>query len=147
MPYVGALLRYFVIAVAILGLAWASVTVKIGDKTAAAHVRERGRGWLAELTAEDPPKKPAPKKATKAPSRRAVAKKKAPAKKDSRPVREVPPEELQAEPEAAERVNMLAEAARRADRRIAEKKKPEPTRITADQKKALDALLSNRQSP
>jgi hypothetical protein len=42
---------------------------------------------------------------------------------------------------------MLAEAARRADRRIAEKNKPEPTRITADQKKALDALLSNRQSP
>lgn len=148
MPYVRSLLRYFVFTAAILGLAYASVTVQVDGRSVAAHLRDHGKVWLAELMeAAKPDPKPAEKKAkpkkAKAAPKKAVARK----KKDERPVREVPPAELQSEPEAEARVNLLANAAKQANTRLRAESKPEPTRITPEQKKALDALLTNRQSP
>lgn len=150
MPYVRALLRYFVITAAIVGLAWASITVQYEGRSVAAHLRDRGKIWLAELmdAAKAEPDK-APKKATAKSSPKKTAPKKTSAKaapkKDARPPREVPPAELQSEPEAEKRVNLLAAAAKTAKART--DAKVEPTRITPKQKKALDALLTNRQSP
>ncbi len=154
MPYVRALLRYFVITAAIIGLAWASITVQYEGRSVAAHLRDRGKVWFAELMeAAQPKPEPAKDNATakkKAPAKKRAGKKataKAAPKKDTRPPREVPPEELQSEPEAEARVNLLADAARRAKARVEGDSKPEPTRITPQQKKALDALLTSRQSP
>ena len=137
-----ALARYLVVTGILLGLGWAAFAIDVDGRSIATHAQKRAAAWWAAhraRVAESPAKKAGEKKRMKRKARaKAAAKKK-------RPEREIPPTELQSEPGAKRRVTMLAEAAKRA--KTAEKQLARPTRVTPEQKKALDALLTNRQSP
>lgn len=138
-----ALLRYLILTGAIVCLGWASIAIDVDGRSLASHIRERGTAWLAELSeAREAKKDKATPKTKSKKTKKAVATKKKPAKK--RPEREIPPTELQSEEGAKRRVALLAEAAKQA--KSAEKPRSHATRVTPEQKKALDALLTNRQS-
>lgn len=146
-----AMVRYLVILSALVGLAWALVAVPIGDRPLYGHLTHgRPATWwsntkrfFTELWPKDAPP-PAP---VKSPRRR---------------VADVPPKAppVQTDKGAPRRVALLQEASRQVERPATKSapaaKVTAPTkatekarvdeRISKTQKKALDALVANREA-
>lgn len=143
------MVRYLVILSALVGLAWLAVAVPIGDRPLYGHLTHgRPAAWWAstkrffvELWPKDPPPP-------------------APAKKPKRRIADVPKKAppIQTDKGATRRVALLGEAAKQVEKPpkapavVAKAVATKPVkarideRISAGNKKALDALVANREA-